>query len=154
MRWEKGRRSDNVVDAAGGSGGGRLGGRGRMSLTGVAVVVVIGLLMGQDPLQILGQLLGEGGISAPPAATTPASTNGQSTGPADPQREFVRAILGSTEDVWGALLAKSGTPYQQPKLVLFKGRVNSACGMASSASGPFYCPADQQIYLDMDLCQD
>lgn len=144
MRWERGRRSDNVVDAAGASRGMRRG--GRLSLTGVAIVVVVGLLMGQDPMQILGQLLGQGGISAPPATTQPHPTSAT----ADPQREFVRAILGSTEDVWGQLL----TDYPPPKLVLFKGSVSSACGMASSASGPFYCPADQQIYLDLDFFRE
>ena len=144
MRWERGRRSDNVVDAAGASRGMRRG--GRLSLTGVAIVVVVGLLMGQDPMQILGQLLGQGGISAPPATTQPQPTSAT----ADPQREFVRAILGSTEDVWGQLL----TDYPPPKLVLFKGSVSSACGMASSASGPFYCPADQQIYLDLDFFRE
>ena len=144
MRWERGRRSDNVVDAAGGSRGMRRG--GRLSLTGVAIVVVVGLLMGQDPMQILGQLLGQGGISAPPAVTQPHPTSATT----DPQREFVRAILGSTEDVWGQLL----TDYPPPKLVLFKGSVSSACGMASSASGPFYCPADQQIYLDLDFFRE
>lgn len=154
MRWERARRSDNVVDAASGSGGRRLGGRGRMSLTGVAIVVVVGLIMGQDPLQILGQLLGQGGIATPPAATQSTPTSNPASGKADPQREFVRAVLGSTEDVWGELLAGSRSPYQQPKLVLFKGRVNSACGMASSATGPFYCPADQQIYLDMDFFRE
>jgi len=154
MRWERGRRSDNVVDASGSTGGRRLGGRGRLSLTGVAIVVVVGLLMGQDPLQILGQLLGQGGMSTAPTTSQTSSSNKQTSGKADPQREFVRAILGSTEDVWGALLANSRTPYQQPKLVLFKGHVNSACGMASSASGPFYCPADQQIYLDMDFFRE
>ena len=144
MRWERGRRSDNVVDAAGASRGMRRG--GRLSLTGVAIVVVVGLLMGQDPMQILGQLLGQGGISAPPATTQPQPTSATT----DPQREFVRAILGSTEDVWGQLL----TDYPPPKLVLFKGSVSSACGMASSASGPFYCPADQQIYLDLDFFRE
>lgn len=151
MRWERARRSDNVVDASTGSSSRRFGGRGRLSLTGVAIVVVIGLMMGQDPLQILGQLLGQGGVSTHPTATQPAPS---STTKTDPQREFVRAILGSTEDVWGSLLANSSHPYRQPKLVLFSGHVNSACGMASSASGPFYCPADQQIYLDMDFFRE
>ena len=144
MRWERGRRSDNVVDAAGASRGMRRG--GRLSLTGVAIVVEVGVLLGPEPTQSLGQLLGQGGISAPPATTQPQPTSAT----ADPQREFVRAILGSTEDVWGQLL----TDYPPPKLVLFKGSVSSACGMASSASGPFYCPADQQIYLDLDFFRE
>ena len=154
MRWERARRSDNVVDAASSQGGRRIGGRGRMSMTGIAIVVVVGLMMGQDPMQILGQLLGQGSISAPPATSQTAPSSNPSAGKADPQREFVRAILGSTEDVWGQLLADSKFPYRQPKLVLFKGHVNSACGMASSATGPFYCPADQQIYLDMDFFRE
>lgn len=150
MRWERGRRSDNVVDAAGGTGGRRRAG-GRLTLTGVAVVVILGLITGQDPLQILGQLLGQGGVQAPPTATRTERTPTATT---DPQREFVRAILGSTEDVWSELLGRSGKPYVQPRLVLFKGGVRSACGMASSASGPFYCPADQQIYLDLDFFRE
>ncbi len=141
MRWKKARRSDNVVDARGRSGG--IGG-GRLTLAGVAIVVVIGLLSGQDPLQILGQLADQSG----------PATNQQSNAPAnseDPQVAFVQSILGDTEDTWRALFQQSGQQYRDPTLVLFRGGVNSACGFANSAVGPFYCPGDQQVYLDLQF---
>lgn len=143
MRWKKARRSDNVVDARGRSGG--IGG-GRLSLAGVAIVVVIGLLSGQDPLQILGQLADQ---SAPaPTQRTSAPGNGDGD---DPQVAFVQSILGDTEDTWRALFQQSGQQYRDPTLVLFRGGVNSACGFANSAVGPFYCPGDQQVYLDLQF---
>lgn len=148
MLWKKGRRSDNVVDARGdggngggyGGGGFRVGGKG-LSLGAVVLIVGFGLLTGQDPLQILGQLTGQ--------ATAPAPTQ-QHTRPAgnDEQTEFVKAILGDTEDTWQAIFKEGGRQYEDPTLVLFGGRVNSACGLASSAVGPFYCPGDHKVYLD------
>lgn len=139
MRWQRGRRSDNVVDARGRSGR-RLG--GGLSLGGVALIVIFGLLTGQDPLQILGQIAGQ--------ATQPQVAQTQSAAPAnDEQSEFVRAILGDTEDTWRELFQQAGQQYRDPQLVLFSGGVNSACGFASSAVGPFYCPGDQRVYLDM-----
>ncbi len=141
MRWKKGRRSDNVVDARGRSGG--IGG-GRLSLAGVAIVVVIGLLSGQDPMQILGQLADQSGQA--PSQQSSAPANGD-----DPQVAFVQSILGDTEDTWRALFQQSGEQYRDPKLVLFRGGVNSACGFASSAAGPFYCPGDRQVYLDLQF---
>ncbi len=141
MRWKKARRSDNVVDARGRSGG--IGG-GRLSLAGVAIVVVIGLLSGQDPMQILGQLADQSGSA--PAQQTSAPANGD-----DPQVAFVQSILGDTEDTWRALFQQSGQQYRDPTLVLFRGGVSSACGFANSAVGPFYCPGDQQVYLDLQF---
>ncbi len=141
MRWKKARRSDNVVDARGRRGG--IGG-GRLSLAGVAVVVVIGLLSGQDPLQILGQLANQAGPAPTQQSDTPARGD-------DPQVAFVQAILGDTEDTWRALFQQSGSQYRDPTLVLFRGGVNSACGFASSAVGPFYCPGDRQVYLDLQF---
>lgn len=148
MLWKKGRRSDNVVDARGdggngggyGGGGFRVGGKG-LSLGAVVLIVGFGLLTGQDPLQILGQLTGQ--------ATAPAPTQ-QRTTPAggDEQTEFVKAVLGDTEDTWQAIFKEGGRQYEDPTLVLFGGRVNSACGLASSAVGPFYCPGDHKVYLD------
>lgn len=157
MQWGKGRRSDNVEDAGsdgggGGMGGGgpRIGGRG-LSLGGVAIVVVVGLLMGQDPMQILGNLLGQMGSTQAPA-TRP--TQGHTANAQDPQVDFVRAILGDTEDTWGQIFAHSNMQYEQPKLILFNGGVNSACGFASSAVGPFYCPGDHRVYLDLDFFRE
>ncbi|HSC85242.1 MAG TPA: neutral zinc metallopeptidase [Pseudomonas sp.] len=151
MRWEKARRSDNVVDARGGGGGGgmRFGGGKGLSLGGIAVVVVIGLLMGQDPLTILGNIAGQ-------AVQPGAVSTQQQQAPAanDPQREFVRAVLGDTEDTWRAIFQSAGKQYQDPKLVLFNGGVNSACGFADAAVGPFYCPGDHQVYLDLSFFRE
>ncbi|MCF7201620.1 KPN_02809 family neutral zinc metallopeptidase [Pseudomonas oligotrophica] len=140
MRWNRARRSDNVVDARGRSGM-RLG--GGLGLGGIVIVVVLGLLTGQDPLQLLDQLGGQAGPTVS-ERTTPADS-------ADPQVDFVRAILGDTEDTWRALFQQGGAQYRDPTLVLFRGGVNSACGFASSAVGPFYCPGDQQVYLDLQF---
>ncbi|KFE52301.1 neutral zinc metallopeptidase [Pseudomonas syringae] len=150
MLWKKGRRSDNVVDARDGGGGGggmRLGGKG-LGIGGVIIIVAIGLLTGQDPMQILGQLTGQ-------ATQAPATTQTRQAPPAnDEQADFVRSILGDTEDTWRATFQLNGRQYKDPTLVLFSGQVQSACGYATSASGPFYCPADQQVYLDMDFFRE
>lgn len=150
MLWKKGRRSDNVVDARGDGGGGggmRLGGKG-LGIGGVIIIVAIGLLTGQDPMQILGQLTGQG-------TQAPATTETRQAPPAnDEQADFVRSILGDTEDTWRATFQLNGRQYKDPTLVVFSGQVQSACGFATSASGPFYCPADQQVYLDMDFFRE
>jgi predicted metalloprotease len=150
MLWKKGRRSDNVVDARGDGGGGggmRLGGKG-LGIGGVIIIVAIGLLTGQDPMQILGQLTGQG-------TQAPATTETRQAPPAnDEQADFVRSILGDTEDTWRATFQLNGRQYKDPTLVLFSGQVQSACGYATSASGPFYCPADQQVYLDMEFFRE
>ena len=148
MLWKKGRRSDNVVDArgdGGGSGGGgmRMGGQG-LSLTAVVLIAGFGLLTGQDPMQILGELTGQSQQAAP------VDTSQRKAPPAnDEQAEFVSTVLGDTEDTWKQIFQQGGQTYKEPKLVLFSGQVQSACGHATAASGPFYCPADQQVYLDM-----
>lgn len=141
MRWKRARRSDNVVDAR--SSSSRMGGGKRLTLGGVAIVVIIGLLSGQDPMQILGQLAGQalqgGSVSAP--QQTPAGN--------DEQADFVRAVLGDTEDTWRDIFQGANRQYKDPTLVLFRGGVNSACGFANSAVGPFYCPGDQRVYIDL-----
>ncbi len=148
MRWKKARRSDNVVDQRGKGGG--IGGKG-LSLGAIAIIVVMGLVSGQDPMQIIsniaGQALQQGGIQTS-STRAPASTSN------DQGSEFVRAILGDTEDTWRALFQQSGQTYQDPKLILFSGSVRSACGSADSAVGPFYCPADQQVYLDLSFFKE
>ncbi|WP_095145437.1 MULTISPECIES: neutral zinc metallopeptidase [unclassified Pseudomonas] len=155
MLWKKGRRSDNVVDsraedAGGGGGGMRFGGGKGLSLTAILLIVGIGWITGQDPLQILGQLTGQ-----MDQQSAPATTQTRKTPPAnDEQAEFVARILGDTEDTWGQIFQQAGRQYAAPKLMLFSGRVNSACGGASSATGPFYCPADQRVYLDMSFFQE
>ncbi|NWD76318.1 neutral zinc metallopeptidase [Pseudomonas gingeri] len=154
MLWRKGRRSDNVVDARDsdtGAGPGRRFGSKGLSLTTVALIVGIGLLTGQDPMQILGLLSEQMGQQQ----ALPVSPQSRQAPPAnDEQADFVRAILGDTEDTWHQLFQQAGRQYQDPTLVLFNGRVNSACGLASSATGPFYCPADQRVYLDLDFFRE
>lgn len=150
MRWKKARRSDNVVDQRG--KGPMRGGKG-LSLAAVAVIVVVGLLSGQDPLQIIGNITGQavqqGGINLGGNAASQSEALHN-----DPQSEFVRAILGDTEDTWRALFKQAGKTYKDPTLILFNGSVRSACGFADSAVGPFYCPADQQVYLDLSFFKE
>ncbi len=154
MDWQKGRQSDNVIEDDGGGGGG--GGGGGMNfggfhigIGGIILIVIVSLLFGKNPLDILSLLSGGGDMSVPtqqaaPAPGTPATAN-------DPQHQFVRSILGSTEDVWGQYFQASGQRYAQPKLLLFHNRTQSGCGAASESMGPFYCPADQRVYLDLDF---
>lgn len=149
MRWKKARRSDNVVDQRGKNSG--VGGKG-LSLAAIAVIVVMGLVSGQDPMQIVGnvatQVLQQGGINT--GAPTPQHTTPHN----DEQTEFVRAILGDTEDTWRALFQQAGKNYKDPTLILFNASVRSACGFADSAVGPFYCPSDQQVYLDLSFFKE
>ena len=150
MQWRKGRRSDNVVDARGEGGGGmRFGGGKGLGIGAILLIVGIGWITGQDPLQILGQLTGQ---MQQQGATS--GTSGQAPPANDEQAEFVASVLGDTEDTWKALFAQGGRQYRDPTLVLFSGQVNSACGFASSAVGPFYCPADQKVYLDMTFFRE
>ncbi len=141
MKWEGGRESDNVNDQRGAGGGGMRLGAGRLGLGGIAVVVVLSLLMGKDPIQMLG-LLGQVDTGAP------AQSEQQAPPKDDRDSQFVRVILGSTEDVWTAQFNAADRSYTPPKLVMFSGSVQTACGGATAASGPFYCPGDQQVYLD------
>jgi predicted metalloprotease len=141
MKLDDSRRSDNVEDDRGSSGVGRGAGIG----IGTIVVVVIGYFMGVSPSTLLSLLNGGDGQ----AVTAPAPVGSTSTAANDPQVDFVRAILGETEDVWGAYFKNMGKSYTPPKLVLFSGRISSACGFASAASGPFYCPGDQKVYIDL-----
>ncbi|TMG85748.1 MAG: neutral zinc metallopeptidase [Betaproteobacteria bacterium] len=152
MRWDDFRRSDNVDDAGSGGGFG-LGGGFRLGGGALIAVVVISLLLGKNPLDVL-TLLETG---APPSVQAPAPSvppGVRAPTPNDPQRDFVRAILGDTEDFWTAELARRGTRYQPPRLTLFRGQVGSACGFASAAMGPFYCPGDQRVYLDLHFFQE
>ena len=145
MDWDNMRRSDNVEEQRGHSA---FGGRGAplgLGLGGVVMVVILSALFGVNPLYLLG-MLQEGG-SSPPHVAAPPPTD-------DRQAAFVRAILGDTEDVWGNLFQRTGKRYDAPKLVLFTGAVQSACGLASAAVGPFYCPRDAEIYLDLSFFQE
>ncbi len=149
MRWDDFRRSENVEDAGSGGGFG-LGGGFKIGGGALIAIVVISLLLGKNPLDVL-TLLETG---APPTAQAPASAPPGVPAQSDPQVDFVRAILGDTEDFWSAELAKRGGRYQPPRLTLFHGQVPSACGFASAAMGPFYCPGDQHVYLDLRFFQE
>ncbi len=142
MKLDDSRRSDNVEDERG-SGVGRGAGIG----IGTIVIVVIGYFMGVSPSTLLSLLSG----GDPQAVTAPAPVDQGTAAANDPQVDFVRAILGETEDVWGAYFRNMGNTYVPPKLVLFSGQVSSACGFASAAAGPFYCPGDRKVYIDLSF---
>ncbi len=142
MRWKDGRRSSNIEEGGSRRGGIGLGG-GKLGLGGIAAVVVISLLLGKNPIEMLGLVNSVVGGGAP-VTTQSAEPSAENNA----NREFVAAILGETEDVWTAIFQQANAQYEQPKLVLFSGSVQSACGGATSASGPFYCPADRKAYLD------
>jgi hypothetical protein len=153
MRWREGRRSENVEDRRGmraglGGGGLRLGGGG------ILLMLLVAWLLGINPLQILGILAGSGGgtLELPDAASDPAPVGAGS--PQDEGADFVSVVLADTEDTWTDLFGRAGARYQPPKLVLFSGVVRSACGMAQAAMGPFYCPRDQKVYIDLDFYRD
>jgi uncharacterized protein len=158
MRWGDMRPSDNVEDrtGAGGGGGFPLGGGGmRLGGGAIIVIVVVSLLFGINPLQMLGMMEGGGPVAPPaqPQVQAPTSPSRPAAEP-DPQKDFVRRTVGDTEDVWTALFKAMGTRYEPPHLVLFSRRTASACGTASAASGPFYCPGDQKVYLDTAFFQE
>jgi len=154
MRWREGRESENVEDerGAGGGGLGVPGGGLRIGLGGVLLIVVGAWLFGADPMTLLQQLGGagvatqspDGGYAQPGAPREPGA-------PQDEGAEFVSKVLASTEDTWGDIFQRGGSQYKPPKLVLFSEVVRSACGMAQGASGPFYCPRDQKVYIDLDF---
>jgi predicted metalloprotease len=157
MDWRKGRQSDNVVEDSGGGGGGGFGGGMRfggfhLGIGGIIVVVVIGLMVPSLRPILFGLFLGgdtTGGVEQVTPSTAQAPSN-----PNDPQVQFVRSVLGSTEDVWGGYFQAAGQQYEQPKLLLFHGQTRSGCGAASESMGPFYCPADHRVYLDLDFFQE
>ena len=150
MKWEGNRESDNVEDrrGAGGGGGGGfgLGGRG-IGIGTIVIALIGGAVFGVNPLQVLDMLSGGGGGGVAPSSQ-PAV---QQTPATDKQTRFVKTVLADTEDVWGKLFKEKGAQYAAPKLVLFSGATSTACGTGQSASGPFYCPADQDVYIDLSF---
>jgi predicted metalloprotease len=146
MRWKGGRRSSHVEDRRGTrvSGGGVFkGGIG-------TVVLALGLayFLGIDP-RIIFQLQ-----DAVAPSTTETTTDYQPSAREQEQADFVSVVLADTEDTWNAIFRQAGYQYEEPNLVLFSGRVNSACGLASAAMGPFYCPADKKVYIDLAFFDD
>ena len=145
MRWEGNRQSDNVEDRRDGGGGGMgLGGRS-VGLGTVAIAVVAGWIFGINPLTMLGILSGGDPSAGPPATQAPAHAPPAN----DREAAFVSTVLADTEDVWTQLFQQAGGHYQRPRLVLFRGSTSTACGMGQSAMGPFYCPSDQKVYIDL-----
>jgi hypothetical protein len=161
MRWGDFRRSDNVEDRTGADPGGGSPRGGGMRLGGGALVVIViaSLIFGVNPLEMIGAL--ESGGPAPPTGVRPPPAPGYGpqnapapgqprapNAPPDPAKDFATAVLGDTEDVWKAVFQAMGARYEPPRLVLFRRATQSACGHASAATGPFYCSADRELYLD------
>ena len=140
MLWENGRRSENIEDRRGISMPGRIAGGG----VGVVVIALIAMFFGVDPRVILQEA---GQIQAP--------SGQQQAVPVDPAqdklKDFVSVVLADTEDTWGDIFQRGGARYERPTLVLFTGAVRSACGLAQAAVGPFYCPGDHKVYIDLDF---
>ncbi|MBV8603301.1 MAG: neutral zinc metallopeptidase [Pelomonas sp.] len=146
MQWEGERESDNVDDVRGDSGGGGIGVR-HVGIGGIVVALLVSWLFGLNPLTVLGLMQGGGGAQLSAPAPRPAAP-GQTE---DKEFKFVRVVLASTEDVWGAYFAEHGQKYPPPRLEVFRGRYPTACGMGAAAMGPFYCPGDRKVYLDLDF---
>jgi uncharacterized protein len=148
MKWEGNRESDNVEDRRGDGGGSGFGGfgGGSLGIGSVVIALVASYFLGINPMTILGFLNGGGGQIAPvqqaPAHRPP---------PGDEMAKFVSTVLADTEDTWTALFRQGGGTYVKPKLVLFTGRTQTACGTGQTATGPFYCPGDQKVYIDLSF---
>lgn len=137
MRWQKSSRSSNLEDRRGG-GIGRAGG---MGIGGVVIVLLIALITKQNPLTLLGALDQGGTVADTVAPITDASE--------EPEVLFVSFVLDDAQAMWASLMPRMGHQYRDARLVLFRDRVSSACGMAQSATGPFYCPGDERVYIDL-----
>jgi predicted metalloprotease len=149
MRWEGNRESENVEDRRGDGGGGGGGfsfGGGSIGIGTVVVALIASWVLGVNPLTMLNLLSGGSGqvtsVQQAPAHRPPAD---------DQMAKFVSTVLADTEDTWTELFRRQGGNYAPPRLVLFSGRTPTACGTGASATGPFYCPGDQKIYIDLDF---
>ncbi|HMA11560.1 MAG TPA: neutral zinc metallopeptidase, partial [Steroidobacteraceae bacterium] len=143
MKWREGRRSSNVEDTRGSGGGGFGGGGFKLGLGGL-IVIAAAYFLGVDPRLVMGIMQGVDG-GAPQSA--PATVAADQT--LDEGADFLRVVLADTEDTWGPLFQAAGRQYVPTTLRLYSGRDVSGCGAASSAAGPFYCPADQRVYIDL-----
>jgi predicted metalloprotease len=153
MEWRGRRESGNVEDrrgAGGGMGGGfggpgmRMGGGGGLGIGAVAVILIVGWIAGVNPIDLLSQMEGNSPISG-----TTSSQPGKVGAPGDETGQFVATVLADTETTWHDIFAAAGKTYEDPTLVLFDGGTESACGYAQTASGPFYCPNDRKVYIDL-----
>lgn len=146
MRMDDQRESSNVEDRRG--GGGRGFGGGRIGIGGIVVALAVSYFLGVSPSTVLSFI--DGSQSADPIPSQVAHRSAAD----DPMGNFVSKVLSSTEDTWRDVFRKSGKTYQDPKLVLFAGRTPTACGTGDSATGPFYCPGDQTVYIDLGFFHD
>ncbi len=145
MRFDNSRESDNVEDRRGGGGGGLpMGGKG-IGL-GTIVLALVAMYFGVDPSIVLNQAVES---PAPSAASRPAGPPAN-----DAESKFIRHVLAETEDTWQQIFRQSGKQYVEPTLVLFSGATRTACGVGQAAMGPFYCPADQKVYIDLSFYQE
>lgn len=145
MKWQGNRESNNIEDRRAGGGTRRVGGRS-IGLGTIVIALIGGWLFGINPLTLLSMLGGGAPISQQEQAAPPS--------PADDQlARFVSVVLADTEDVWTEVFARSGATYRQPRLVLFRGATPTACGQGEAAMGPFYCPADEKVYIDLGFYQ-
>ena len=156
MRLGDERESDNIEDRRGEGGGFGLSPGVAGGGLGAVAIVVIGLLLGVDPGTLLQLVSGNGPVQSTPANRPAASQPApqQRASADDPLRRFVAQVLAETEDVWGASFRQLGRSYEDPRLVLYSGATQSACGSAQAAIGPFYCPGDHKVYLDLAFFQD
>jgi predicted metalloprotease len=144
MKWEGNRQSDNVEDRRGGGGGGFGFGGGTVGIGTIVIALIGSYFFGVSPSTILNLLSGGGGAQVQQApAHAPPTT--------DREASFVSTVLADTEDTWTQLFRAQGGTYTPPKLDLYTGRIATACGTGQSAAGPFYCPGDQKVYLDMSF---
>jgi len=143
MRWKTGRRSSNIEDRR----GIRLSGKAKGGGLGILVLALVAMYFGIDPSVILQQNVNVSGPSMEQSAYVPTEAENELA-------DFVSVVLADTEDTWEALFRDAGGTYQQPTLVMFTGSVESACGFAQAAMGPFYCPADRQVYIDLSFYRD
>lgn len=145
MRWQRGTSDSDIEDRRGGSsGGGSFGGRG-LGIGGIIVVGLLSLVFKQDFFSLLDQAPSQGDTTASTSARPASET------PLEKERyEFVKFVLNDAQDAWTRILPPSSpVPYERAKMVIFRDRVNSACGAATSAEGPFYCPGDNKVYIDL-----
>jgi len=152
MKWEGHRESNNVEDRRGDIGGGggvpRFGGGRGLGLGGIVIALLASWAFGINPMTVLGLLDGGGGMPAP----SPQGA-GQHAAPKaqDPATRFVRTVLADTEDVWAAYFARANQAYAAPNLVIFRDQTSTECGRGQAAMGPFYCPADRKVYIDLSF---
>ena len=153
MKWDGQRESNQVEDRRGqggaSGGGGRMGGRRGVGLGTIAIALVASWVFGVNPMTVIGVLGGMGGGEAEVVQQAPAGTN--RAAPQDQNARFISTVLASTEDVWDGVFRQANAQYQKPGLVLYSNATRTACGTGQAAMGPFYCPGDSKVYLDLDF---